>query len=752
MKRIVKSLSAAALAALFLTGGLAGQAKAAREDAERYQPKVANKQVEVGNFRFADSFVKNKEQLPKETIFSFTETPDFYRAGSYRTRIIAAYPDWSQDKSKTFTVTVKEKQTDAKKYRPEAKGKTVKMGKSISPASLIKNRHSLPKGTNYSFSSRVNFKKAGSYKTRIALVYPDGSSESSKTIRIKVKDLRKDKEKYRPKVKKVKTAYGKVLYAYQAVTNWRKLPKGTTFSYTKAVNFWKSGKYKRRVLVQYPDKSSEKTSSFYLTVKRQPDNQKYGLRVKNASLWLGQKTTAKKLVANAAALPKKTKYSFTSKVSFKKTGTYWTQIKATYPDKSKNTSAWLKVTVARKPDRLKYQPKVKGTSVWSGQAVSAKQLVTNHSKLPKKTKYSFTSKVSFKKAGTYQTRIKATYPDKSKDTSAKIKITVKKKPDAAVYKAKAVKSASVVRGSVLPAASLIANRSKLPKKTAFAFTVGPNFQKVGSYDTGVVVIYPDGSRQVIKKLTVVVKEKANADLYAPQVKGTATTLKGHPLTAASLITNAAALPNGTKFAFVKAPDFNKAGSSQVKIKVTYPDKSSEETAAVRIQVNASQASLHPALAVKEAVLPVGQAADANKLLTNAAALPAGFSVRFVEAGGAASYQLPNTGVAGTYKACLEVAYPDGSTVQRPVTVKVLPDSEYFKPQAGNSEAALGTVKSAKDLIQNAGELPGMTTYEFVSEDGAVVPDFNQAGTYPAAIKLGYPDQTSTIVKLTIVVK
>jgi Rib/alpha/Esp surface antigen-like repeat protein len=296
MKRIVKSLSAAALAALFLTGGLAGQAKAAREDAERYQPKVANKQVEVGNFRFADSFVKNKDQLPKETIFSFTETPDFYRAGSYRTRIIAAYPDWSQDKSKTFTVTVKEKQTDAQKYRPEAKGKTVKMGKSISPASLIKNRHSLPKGTNYSFSSRVNFKKAGSYKTRIALVYPDGSSESSKTIRIKVKDLRKDKEKYRPKVKKVKTAYGKVLYAYQAVTNWRKLPKGTTFSYTKAVNFWKSGKYKRRVLVQYPDKSSEKTSSFYLTVKRQPDNQKYGLRVKNASLWLGQKTTAKKLV------------------------------------------------------------------------------------------------------------------------------------------------------------------------------------------------------------------------------------------------------------------------------------------------------------------------------------------------------------------------------------------------------------------------------------------------------------------------
>ena len=251
---------------------------------------------------------------------------------------------------------------------------------------------------------------------------------------------------------------------------------------------------------------------------------------------------------------------------------------------------------------------------------------------------------------------------------------------------------------------------------------------------------------------MVVKEKANADLYAPQVKGTATTLKGHPLTAASLITNAAALPNGTKFAFVKAPDFNKAGISQVKIKVTYPDKSSEETAAVRIQVNASQASLHPALAVKEAVLPVGQAADANKLLTNAAALPAGFSVRFVEAGGAASYQLPNTGVAGTYKACLEVAYPDGSTVQRPVTVKVLPDSEYFKPQAGNSEAALGTVKSAKDLIQNAGELPGMTTYEFVSEDGAVVPDFNQAGTYPAAIKLGYPDQTSTIVKLTIVVK
>lgn len=372
--------------------------------------------------------------------------------------------------------------------------------------------------------------------------------------------------------------------------------------------------------------------------------------------------------------------------------------------------------------------------------------------MPKKTKYSFTAKVNLKQAGTYKTRIKATYPDQSQDTSAQIKVTVKRKPDASVYKAKVSKSASVVRGSVLSAASLVANRSKLPKKTSFAYTVGPNFQKVGSYDTGIVVIYPDGSRQVVKQVTVIVKEKASAGLYVPQVKRTAIALKGHAIAAASLITNAATLPNGTKFAFVKQPDFNKVGSFQTKIKVTYPDKSSEETAAVRIEVNATQAALYPALAVKEISWPVGQATDAKSLVTNAAILPAGSSIRFIEAVGTKSYQLPNSGTAGTYDSCLEVAYPDGSTVTLPVTVKVLPDRDYFKPQAGRSDFAVGTVKSAKDLIQNAGELPSTTAYEFVNDDGAVLPDFNQAGTYPATIKLVYPDQTSAIVKLTIVVK
>lgn len=101
------------------------------------------------------------------------------------------------------------------------------------------------------------------------------------------------------------TAFGQAFKSKRLITSRAKLPKKTSFRFARVPNFKRAGSCYTAALVTYPDKSQEYTRQVKVTVKRQKDKSKYQPKVKGKTVAYGAKLTAKSLIKNAKALPKK---------------------------------------------------------------------------------------------------------------------------------------------------------------------------------------------------------------------------------------------------------------------------------------------------------------------------------------------------------------------------------------------------------------------------------------------------------------
>lgn len=399
--------------------------------------------------------------------------------------------------------------SQADEYNPEVRNLQVREGEYRIARELVKNAKSLPANTVYEFVPEPNFAKAGTYKTRIRLLYPDNSMETSQEVTVSVYDhawkakktVKKhkkakkrvsDAKRYQAKVKGKSTAFGRAFKSKRLVTNRAKLPKKTSFRFARVPNFKRAGSCYTAVLVTYPDKSQEYTRQVKVTVKRQKDKSKYQPKVKGKTVAYGAKLTAKSLIKNAKALPKKSKYQLSQKINTKQAGAYLLAVKVTYPDKSWEVTRFVKVTVKRQTDKARYQVKARSGQVTLGQKLSPSQLVTNLSRLPKKSKFAFTAQPNWQKAGSYRTKIQVTYPDKSKETSAFLTVTVKDPTDSSRY-TPVLLAAKTEAGKAIAASSLIANFASLPAGSQASYLTAPDFAKAGSYKTQIKVTYPDKS-------------------------------------------------------------------------------------------------------------------------------------------------------------------------------------------------------------------------------------------------------------------
>lgn len=185
--------------------------------------------------------------------------------------------------------------TMADKYQPKVKSSTVNVNwgtdlwvseddedGSYPPEDFITNKSSLPSGVYFYYSDYVDTSKSGTYKTRIAALYDDGSREVVGTVTFVV--LKSDAEKYPPTVKDVTINYGGNFdLRKDAITNaLGYFPKNTKFSYDiygydedgydddgydddGRYFTYKSGTYNAHLSVEYPD-GSEDTKTFKITV------------------------------------------------------------------------------------------------------------------------------------------------------------------------------------------------------------------------------------------------------------------------------------------------------------------------------------------------------------------------------------------------------------------------------------------------------------------------------------------------------
>lgn len=363
----------------------------------------------------------------------------------------AAQPAVFAAKKSTKTskkTTMKRKQkTNAQTYAPAVQGQSVYVGTAVTAQSVVTNAAALPAGSKFAFTKKVNYKKAGTYKTAVKVTYPDKSSEKTKTITVKVQKRPKLAKLYAPVAVGVTAPVGSKVTAKSVVVNADGMPYGTKYAFTKKVNCKKAGTYKTAVKITYLDKSTYTTNSIKIVVTKSASqkskaksSQKAAAKTTLASQYApkaagvttaGKKVSAKSLVANASQLPKGTKYAFTKAVDFTTAGTYQTAVKVTYADKSSERTKSVAVVVkaaktVKKTDAEIYEPALKSAKAetYAGESIDAKSLVKNVADLPKGTKFSFAKAVDFNKEGKTTAQIKATYPDKSWDLGGKVTITV----------------------------------------------------------------------------------------------------------------------------------------------------------------------------------------------------------------------------------------------------------------------------------------------------------------------------------------
>ena len=105
---------------------------------------------------------------------------------------------------------------------------------------------------------------------------------------------------------------------------------------------------------------------------------------------------------------------------------------------------------------------------------------------------------------------------------------------------------------------------------------------------------------------------------------------------------------------------------------------------------------------------------------------------------------PDTSTPGDKSGIVTVTYPDGSTVDIPVTVTVTPQKDTYTPTPVNQTVGLNKTPEAKDSIGNKNNLPNGTTYVWKE-----TPDTSTAGDKPAVVLVTYPDTTVDEVPVTV---
>lgn len=307
------------------------------------------------------------------------------------------------------------------------------------------------------------------------------------------------------------------------------------------------------------------------------------------------------------------------------------------PEKAK----WFKAYKAKK----KSVAKTKKTSKKTNKKVTKAKTVIKTSKAKKKSSKKTVKKATKKSA---QKTVKKTTkkPAKTVKKTSKKPLTMAQKYNPKVK----AWTTTLDWGETFSsdAYSYITNPWDLPSETNYTFVKPVNTKKGGSYQTNILVTYPDGSKETVGPVSFVVKS-AQAGAYNVTVKNT-TVPYGHYIDIRKdIVTNPVGyFPNDpaevelstTEFYFSRAdgnilannPDTKVPGSHDYYIRVDYPDGSYQVSQKFTLTVSQPDNLVyHPALKSSSITLPVGTdiEADSYQLLkpqdfiSNTADMPKG---------------------------------------------------------------------------------------------------------------------------------
>ncbi len=656
----------------------------------------------------------NTDSLPKGTTYTWVEKPDTNTTpGNKPGKVLIIYPDKSTEEV-TVTVEVTPQKDD---YDPQSKPQTMDNGHVPDPETSV-NKTGLPEGTRVTWKTTPDVSTPGAHPSVALVTYPDGTVDEV-TVPITVKE---QKDTFNPTAKDpAPTAKHGSDPSAEGSINTDGLPSGTTYTWVEKPDTSKPGSKTGKVLITYPDKSTEEVS---VTVNVTPQNDEYTPTGIAQTVDNGHVPKAEDSV-DKTGLPSGTTITWKETPVVNTPGAHPTVALVTYPDGTED-EVTVPITVKEQKDTFNPTAKEPGQTAKHGSDPSAEGSI-NTDNLPKGTTYTWVEKPDTNTTpGSKPGKVLITYPDKSTE---EVTVTVEVTPQKDDYDPQP--KAQTVDNGTEPNAEDSVDKTGLPSGTTVTWKDTPVVNTPGSHPSVALVHYPDGT---IDEVTVPITVKEQKETFNPTAKEPGQKAKHGSEPSAEGSINTENLPKGTTYTWVEKPDTNTTpGSKPGKVLITYPDKSTEEVT-VTVEVTPQKDDYDPqpkAQTVDNGTVP--KAEDS----VDKTGLPSGTTVTWKDT--------PVVNTPGSHPSVALVHYPDGTTDEVTVPITVKEQKETFNPTAKepNQTVRHNEVPNPETSI-NTNDLPAGTNYSWSEQ-----PDTSKPGSKPGKVLITYPDNSTEEVNVTV---
>ena len=387
-------------------------------DADKYTPEGQDVHTTPGVVPPAEKGIKNKDDMPSGTKYTWEKTPDVTKPGKTTGTVIVTYPDGSKDKVDVpVIIDNPTTPTDADKYTPEGQDVHTTPGV-VPPAEKgIKNKDDMPDGTKYTWEKTPDVTKPGKTTGTIIVTYPDGSQDKV-DVHVVVDKTPSDADKYTPEGQDVHTTPGVVPPAEKGIKNKDDMPKGTKYTWEKTPDVTKPGKTTGTVIVTYPDGSKDKVDVPVIidNPTTPTDADKYTPEGQDVHTTPGVVPPAEKGIKNKDDMPDGTKYTWEKTPDVTKPGKTTGTVIVTYPDGSKDK---VNVTVIIGTNHVTPEPQPIHTT--PGVVPNPSEGIKNKNDMPEGTKYTWKEVPNVSTIGEHTGVVTVTYPDGSSvDVTVKV--------------------------------------------------------------------------------------------------------------------------------------------------------------------------------------------------------------------------------------------------------------------------------------------------------------------------------------------
>ncbi|WP_247952651.1 Rib/alpha-like domain-containing protein, partial [Streptococcus oralis] len=114
-----------------------------------YSPEAKDQTVEQGTKPKAEDSIGNKDDLPKDSTYTWKKEPDTATPGEKEGVVEVTYPDGSKDEVPVKVTVTPKKTPDNENYQPEYPSATGKPGDSVTLEPKDKTGKQIPDGTKY---------------------------------------------------------------------------------------------------------------------------------------------------------------------------------------------------------------------------------------------------------------------------------------------------------------------------------------------------------------------------------------------------------------------------------------------------------------------------------------------------------------------------------------------------------------------------------------------------------------------------